>query len=87
MLELFVPRRIVVPDFRIRTALVPRWPSRRDGSIRPRYHNRARTLTAEQEVAIRALAGTKSLRSLAADYGVSHETIRAVVRQDRPVSG
>jgi DeoR/GlpR family transcriptional regulator of sugar metabolism len=30
---------------------------------------------------IRALAGTRSLRALAADFGVSHETIRAVLRQ------
>jgi hypothetical protein len=43
----------------------------------------ARKLTAEQEAAIRSLVGTESLRSLAADFGVSHETIRAVVRQNR----
>jgi hypothetical protein len=44
----------------------------------------ARRLTPEQEVSIRALAGTRSLRSLAAEFGVSHETIRAVVRQENP---
>ena len=38
-----------------------------------------RKLTVEQHAAIRALAATKSLRSLAADFGVSHETIRAVL--------
>jgi DeoR/GlpR family transcriptional regulator of sugar metabolism len=35
---------------------------------------------------IRAQHGSKSLRSLAADFGVSHETIRAVVRQNLPAS-
>ena len=32
-------------------------------------------------------AGTKSLRSLAADFGVSHETIRTVLRQSRVHDG
>ena len=41
---------------------------------------RRRKLTVEQEVAIRALAATKSLRSLAADFGVSHETVRSALR-------
>ena len=41
---------------------------------------RRRKLTPEQEDVIRALAATKSLRSLAADFGVSHETVRAVTR-------
>jgi len=36
-------------------------------------------LTLSQESEIRALARTKSLRSLAADFGVSHETVRAVL--------
>jgi hypothetical protein len=30
---------------------------------------------------IRALAATKSLRSLADEFGVSHETIRIVLRE------
>jgi hypothetical protein len=30
---------------------------------------------------MRPLANTKSLRSLAADFHVSHETVRAVVRR------
>ena len=42
---------------------------------------RQRKLTVEQEIAIRAVAATKSLRSLAADFGVSHATVRAVLRQ------
>ena len=84
MLELFVPRRIAVPDFRISSSLIPRWPSRREASAHPRYRARARRLTPEQESAIRALAGTKSLRFLAKEFGVSHETIRSVVRQFSP---
>ena len=40
---------------------------------------RRRTLSPEQEGAIRALAGTRSLRSLAAEFGVSHETVRSVL--------
>ncbi len=51
--------------------------SRREGYQTPR----ARKLTPEQEKAIRALAGTGSLRSLAADFGVSHETVRAALRR------
>jgi hypothetical protein len=39
-------------------------------------------LTAEQESTIHALAGTSSLRSIAAEFGVSHETIRAVLRSE-----
>ncbi len=39
-----------------------------------------RKLSLDQESAIRTLAQTKSLRSLAADFGVSHETVRAIVR-------
>ncbi len=30
---------------------------------------------------IRAKAGTRSLRELATEFGVSHETVRAVVRE------
>ena len=75
--------RVPVLDFRISHSDVPRWPSRREATPRSRYRSRARRLAPEQEFAIRALAGTRSLRSLAADFGVSHETIRAVVRQHR----
>ena len=35
---------------------------------------------------IRALAATKSLRALAAAFGVSHETVRAVLRAGRAES-
>ncbi len=74
MLELFAPRRIVVPDLRP-------LPRRRSCGSGARYSLRARKLTPAEEAGIRALAATKSLRSLAADFGVSHETIRAVVRR------
>jgi hypothetical protein len=40
-----------------------------------------RKLAPEQESTIRALARTKSLRSLAADFGVSHETVRSICRR------
>ena len=71
MLELFAPRRVAVPDLRSRS----RHPRCGSGV---RYSVRARKLTPTEEAAIRALAATKSLRALAADFGVSHETIRAV---------
>jgi site-specific DNA recombinase len=74
--------RVPVPDFRPTLAFTPRWSSgsRRDTRAPSRYCQRARRLTPDQEAAIRALAATKSLRSLAADFGVSHETIRCIIR-------
>jgi hypothetical protein len=80
VLELFVPHRIAVPDLRLTVPSAPRRPSRCDSPSSRRYRTRARKLTAEHEAAIRSFASTKSLRSLAADFGVSHETIRAVIR-------
>src|SRR5687768_3972727 len=41
---------------------------------------RQRKLSTEQEAVIPTLAGTKSLRALAAEFGVSHETIRTVLK-------
>ena len=75
MLELFAPRRVTVPDLR---------PSRRHrcGSGL-RYSTRAKKLTSADESAIRAFAGTRSLRSLAADFGVSHETVRAILGDEK----
>ena len=73
MLELFTARRVAIPDLR---AL----PRRRRGGSSGRYALRARKLTPAEASTIRPLAGSKSLRSLAADFGVSHETIRAIVR-------
>ena len=79
--------RIPFPDLRSRPAPDLRGQLPRNRSSRPRYRARARRLTAEQESAIRALAATKSLRSLAGEFGVSHETIRAVLRQERLAAG
>ena len=70
--------RIPFPDLRTEPTPHPRWPSRRDTASYPRYSTRARKLGVDQEATIRALAATRSLRSLAAEFGVSHETIRAV---------
>ncbi len=76
MLELFAPRRVLVPDLR------PRHHQMVCGSGL-RYARRARRLTQAEESAIRALAATKSLRSLAAEVGVSHETVRAVIQSEK----
>ena len=76
-------RRVPILDFRMGSSTTPRWPSSRDAATPSRYRGRARRLTVEQETTIRALTGTRSLRSLAVDFSVSHETIRAVVRQER----
>ena len=56
-------------------------------SERAPYHApRRRKLSPEQEAAIRANAGNRTLRELAADFGVSHETVRAVCRRQEPVA-
>ena len=63
-------------------------PSRRVSgrSKRASYQTpRRRKLTREQEAAIRALAGDRTLRELGAEFGVSHEAIRAVLRRTRAV--
>ena len=36
--------------------------------------------TTRAAIEVRALARTRSLQSLAADFGVSHETVRVVIR-------
>jgi hypothetical protein len=76
-------RRIPFPDLRTEPTPNPRWPSRRDAAEPLRYRARARKLTPDQEASIRALAGIRTLRSLAAEFGVSHETIRTALRQNR----
>src|SRR5215211_5338284 len=48
---------------------------------------RRKKLAPDQVVTIYTLASSTSLRSLAADFGVSHETIRAVVRQECVATG
>jgi predicted transcriptional regulator len=51
-------------------------------SKRASYHcSRRRKLSSEQEAAIRSEAGNRTLQ-LAAAFGVSHETIRRVLRQE-----
>lgn len=47
----------------------------------PQYCTRARRLTPEQEASIQVLTETWSLRSLAAVFGVSHEIVRALLRE------
>ena len=76
MLELFASRRMDIPDLR---------PRRRRASCGSgvRYSSRTRKLTPEDETHVRALAATRSLRSLVAEFGVSHETVRATVRRSR----
>ena len=51
--------------------------SRRDGYHAPR----ARKLSPEQEAALRGVASDRSLRELAAAFGVSHETVRRALRE------
>jgi DNA-binding NarL/FixJ family response regulator len=51
---------------------------RLDVTVSPHNRQPTRPLTPQQEAAIRAHAGTKSLRALAAEFGVSHETVRIV---------
>ena len=50
---------------------------------------RRRKLSAEQVAMIRAEADNRSLRELAAEFGVSRETVRAPLRgsQGRPEAG
>ncbi len=77
------PVRVPVPDLRPAAVFTSRWPSRaaHNDCTPQRYRERARKLIPAQQSAIRALAGTKSLRELAADFGVSHETIRSALRE------
>ena len=79
------PLRVPFPDLRpgAPRAAAPRCDTRsRPGGLAPRrYLQRPRKLTPAQVSAIRALAATRSLRSLAADFGVSHETVRAACRR------
>jgi hypothetical protein len=47
---------------------------------------RQRKLSADQVEAIRAEAGNSTLRQLAAEFEVSHETIRTVLRKPAPAA-
>jgi hypothetical protein len=42
---------------------------------------RGHKLSLDLEVTIRAFGATRSLRALAAEFGVSHETVRGVLRR------
>ena len=81
------PLRVPIMDFRPSSSQQPQWRLPRDATSPCRYRARAHKLTLEQELTIQVLAGTRSLRSLADEFGVSRETIRAVVRQVREVAG
>ena len=50
----------------------------------PSQRARPRRLSLEEREALRASAPNHTLRELAAEFGVSHETIRAVVRSPAP---
>jgi FixJ family two-component response regulator len=73
MVELFAPRKVKLHAIRIDNDQVPVTPSQR-------YMQRPRKLTPAEELSLRSLAQTQSLRSLAADFGVSHETVRLIVQ-------
>ena len=79
------PIRVLVPDLRPGLVYSPPWlaDSPRNPSCPRRYAHRPGKLTPAQESTIRALASTKSLRSLATAYGVSHETIRNIIHRFR----
>src|SRR5918993_3047272 len=72
--------RIPFPDLRTQPSLYLRSPSVHHGLSYSRYCPCARKLVTDQEDAIRARVATRSLSFLAAELGVSLETIRAVVR-------
>ena len=79
--------RIPVPDLWSAVAPPPRRlsPARRDDhALRYRVALR-RKLTPAQDANLRALTGTKSLRAIAADFGVSLETVRVVCHRSRRV--
>ena len=82
-------RHVPVPDASAGSVRAPCHPSCQSEGGAPARPRRvaARKLTAEQESEVRSLAGTRSLRSLAAQFGVSHETVRAILRADRAQRG
>ena len=48
--------------------------------LQTRHENRVRGSTAEQDEVIRSFVGAQCLRSLVADFGIIHETIRGAER-------
>ncbi len=67
------------------TVVIAEAPERHPAGVSRREHRqrpRARKLTTQERDAVRLEADNgRSLRSLAAAYGVSHETIRTVLRE------
>lgn len=52
----------------------------------PSSRERCQELSADERAEVRALASTRSLRSLAADFDVSYETVRRVLRDEAAVA-
>ena len=77
----------MIPDGAMAFAELPQ--RRRAGrSRRGTYHRpRPRKLSPEQAAAIRCGAGSGFLRERAAEFGVSHETVRGVLRPRPAVAG
>jgi hypothetical protein len=73
--------RIAVPDLRGYSLVDPQGVSQQSFVQCVRGRNHACKLTREQEAALRHRGGTSSLRVLAAEFGVSHETARSVLRR------
>ncbi len=78
------PIHVLVPDLRAGASSAARCasPSLREPLPLRRYRHRHRKLTSADEGTIGALAETKSLRTLAADFAVSHETIRSIIKRE-----
>lgn len=78
--------RVPVPDLQLGAPPTSSPPRSRPSPGTPRrYRARPRKLTPAQVAAIRAVAGVRSLRALAADFGVSQETVRPVLRECQAV--
>ncbi len=74
MMELFTPRKLLIVE--LRRNQDPRYHT--SGT---RYTRRPHQLTPIAEATTRKLVGTKSLRALAAEFNVSHQTIRVVCQR------
>ena len=76
-------RGCILPPGAILFASIPErrlaGPSRRDAY----QHPRARRLSPDQEADLVRMAPGRALRDLAAIFGVSHETVRKTLRQER----
>ena len=69
MIELLTPRRVPLADFRLPCYCAA-------GNPGERYSRRSKKLT-EQDIDTIQRTNGRTLRDLATEYGVSHETIRA----------